>query len=167
MQEQIWQVDLPANHPEYQQVLLKRELPDNPRYTVVMVRLPVILELHKGDTGFTLLPVNNWPKGKLVGLFNFLNPKDGACYMPRLHFHLEGKRRNQPEPQSFSLGGMLKKLIGLDRKQRQPVTPTFGPYIGFTNGRHRTYYLHHVGVQVIPVETDLDSAKLLQQYCGV
>lgn len=140
-----WIVKLRDDHPGYNEIKLKRSLPDNVNYTVVIVDAIRFLECYSRDMpGYILPPVPKWQGGKEEGIRIFLNPSSGIPEMPRVSFSLRQRRR---------FWGLAK-----------PITDGV---VTFVNGRHRSMYMAHSGALSFPVEVHISEADLLRQYCGL
>jgi hypothetical protein len=102
---------------------------------------------------FVVLPVVNWDQDKRQGIFEFLappGPKEQHVEMPIVSFN-EVKEESKHH---------ILKILGR-RSER------VSRWVGYTNGRHRTRYLHFAGAQEMPVMCHKDQAEALHEYCGV
>ena len=143
-QNGLWTVPLGAHHRFYGHAQLKRELPDNPDYTVVVVDMEKFVEcFERGMPSYVIPEVAAWTDEKRDRLRDFLDPMTGAPNMPRASIRLEERSR---------LWGLLK--------------PVEVAVASFTNGRHRTRYLQGAGALCIPIEVHQSAAKLFEQCCA-
>jgi hypothetical protein len=154
----------------YRFVEFRRELDGFDDWTVVWVDLDKLLDLHKGDIGYTLSPVSSWSHQKIEGIQELLKPpylcqvpNSQAPWMPRVAIHARSKypRKRTWKEAWFGLRPTLEAL-GMTRPSKFYVDQ---PYISFINGRHRAYYLLAVGATQIPVEIQVSQAGLLQKHC--
>lgn len=151
--QNIWMVKLRDSHPEYTEVRLKRSLPENDKYTVVIVDADRLLACYSNEIpSYVLPPVHQWPSGKEKGIREFLNPSTGTAEMPRVSFVIKRK-----ETLRKHLWGLLKPVV---------ENVTVEPVLSFTNGRHRAVYMAYAGALYFPVEIHISEAELLRQYCG-
>lgn len=148
-----WMVKLRDSHPGYTEVRLKRSLPENNKYTVVIVDADRLLACYSNEIlSYVLPPVDQWPSGKEKGIREFLNPSTGTAEMPRVSFVIKKKET------------LRKRLWGLLKPVVESVTEE--PVLSFTNGRHRAVYMAYAGALRFPVEIHVNEAELLRQYCG-
>lgn len=139
-----WPVQLAPNHTPYSICHFKRELPENPDYTVVLVDTRKFMECYHREMKCYVIPTaENWTQEKREGIRNFLDPSTGAPHMPRVGFNVREKKR---------LWGFLQSEI-------------FG-VVSFVNGRHRARYLLYAGAKCFPVEVHKGDAPFILQYCG-
>lgn len=142
---QEWSVKLRGSHSDYQEIKLRRELPDDPNYTVVIVDIEKFMRMNQNEQEcYIIPPPPSWEPGREEGLKEFLNSSSGVPNMPQVDFYLN----------------TVKKYFGLFGEKTVGVA-------SFINGRHRTAYMHYHGAKYLPVEVHVDSANLLKEYCGV
>ncbi len=148
MQEH-WTVKLRDDHPDYNEIKLKRSLPDNAKYTVVIVDTTTFLDCYSRDIpGYIIPPVSEWEEGKEEGIRDFLNPSfPGIPDMPRVSISLRQRRQRRRFWQSAEI-----------------ITEAA---VTFVNGRHRSLYMAFSGALSFPVEIHISEADLLRQYCGL
>jgi hypothetical protein len=154
MNTALYEVMLSADHPGYQSVSLRRRLgKDN--YEVVMVNVQKLI--HYSDQNekpsFVVSPVEEWAPDKRQGMFEFLappGPMEQHVEMPVVSFN--EAREEGKEPILGIFGGKPERVLR---------------WVGYTNGRHRTRYLHFAGAQEMPVMCHKDQVAGLQQHCGI
>ena len=140
----VWIVPLADHHQFYRFVELKRDLPNHPDYTVVIVNTKKFIEcFENGSPTFLVPPVVAWTTRKRNGLRTFLDPATGPPNMPRAHIQI----------------ALQPRLFGI----RKPLEVAI---VSFTNGRHRTRYLDDAGAICIPIEVHLSMVRLFSTYCS-
>ncbi|MBD8710112.1 hypothetical protein IFT47_26100 [Pseudomonas sp. CFBP 13711] len=154
MNTDLYEVSLSGDHPGYQSVSLRCR-PGYDNHVVVMVDVQKLI--HYSDQhehqSFVVSPVEEWDQDKRQGIFEFLappSPKERHVEMPIVSFNEVKEESEQP----------ILKILGR-RSER------VSRWVGYTNGRHRTRYLHFAGAQEMPVMCHKDQVALLEQYCGV
>lgn len=142
-QNGIWKVPLAAHHSFYEYVDLRRDLPNNSEYSVVVVDMRKFMACFEREMPSYLVPeVAAWTDEKRDGLRRFLDPKAGAPPMPRAGIRIEKRKR----------------LLGLLKSVEVAI-------VMFTNGRHRARYLQGAGALYIPIEVHKSNVVLFNEFC--
>jgi hypothetical protein len=141
---QLWIVQLAKTHKPYPRIVLKRDLPDNSDFTVVVVDMKKFMACVRRDEERWQIPaIQNWLEGKQAGISKYLDPADtGVPVMAR------------PSIQEVR----VKRWFGL----KSPITFAV---VSFTNGRHRASYMEYAGAKTMPVEVRVSQVALFQKYC--
>lgn len=154
MDTALYDVKLSDTHPGYQSVSLRRR-PGYENHVVVLVDVQKLI--HYSDqhlhSSFVVSPVEDWADDKRQGIFEFLAPpapKERHIEMPVVSFNQVLEQYQDPVMKIFS------------RKRERLLK-----WVGYTNGRHRTRYLHFAGALQMPVMCHKNEAKDLQHHCGV
>lgn len=153
MNNELFDVRLSGTHPGYQTVNLCRR-PGKDHYVVVIVDLQKLIlysdqHLH---SSFVIPPAENWTNEERKRMFDFLappSPEERHVEMPIVSFNEVQVLFREPVLKFFS-------------RRRERLLR----YVGYTNGRHRTRYLHFAGALAIPVMCHESQSQLIQRYCG-
>lgn len=122
---------------------MKRDLPDNSNYTVVVVDVDKFMACVRREKTFQIPPVQCWAQEKLEGIRQYLDPADtGVPVMARPSIHVVSKKR----------------WFGLRRPHTYAV-------VTFTNGRHRSSYMEHAGATQMPIEVPVSQVALFKKHC--
>lgn len=150
--DELFQVQLGDDHPNYQSVTLRRR-PGYEHYEVVEVDMGKLIHYSNHDLkGYVLAPVEKWRQDKREGIFRFLappGPREQPVEMPVISFR---ERRIFQRQRKWVL--FKKDVMRIQR------------YIGYTNGRHRTRYIDFAGAKRIPVMCHTTEAEALIAYCS-
>lgn len=136
------------------------KLREDPIYSyereIYLVNVQAIVDTHKTNKRFTLPDCKDWRKDRYEEIKGLLDPKlnrmdDKHPFMPRLTVN---------KHEVTSVPSFFKRLLG-------DIPKTWVEHeIVFGNGRHRTYFLEHTGAELIPVQTSVESARLLKEIIG-
>lgn len=152
MSRNVYVVDLDSSHPGYQSVTLCSPSGYD-KYVVVMVDVEKLIFYSNQDLPcYVVKPVSEWDKTKRDGIYEFLaplGPNDCCVRMPIVHFYEE----------AFELKRPFWKIFGARSVQVLR-------WISYTNGRHRTRYLHFAGAKRMPVLCRDNEAAEISRYCG-
>jgi hypothetical protein len=142
----IYRVDLPGLSERF--VDLRAHLPDVARYPIVWVKTKQFIRLWRESiASFNDTPIyEEWPDDKKRGIRYFL-VRPGYAPVSRINCEIREYSKT--------------RWFGLKKQMYDQV------YIGFSNGRHRTEFMHAMGAERIPVQVNsIDAAQLLDGICG-
>ena len=153
MNDTLFNIRLSDTHPGYQYVKLRCR-PGYENHVVVIVDVQKLIRYSNQHlhSSFVIPPAEDWTEEQRKGMFDFLAPpshKERHVEMPIVSFNEVVVQFREPFLKFFS-------------RRREHLLR----YVGYTNGRHRTRYLHFAGALEIPVMCHKSEAKTLQRYCG-
>ena len=149
-------IELKSEDLAYSHVRLREDPVYSTEREIYLVNVQALVNTHKTNKGLTLPDCNEWTEDTYEYLKGFLDPELGDKdvnhpLMPRLIVN---------KVEGTSVPSLFKRLMG-DRPK-----PWMKYEIVFGNGRHRTYFLEHAGAKLIPIQTSVDSARLLKEIIG-
>lgn len=153
MNDILFDIRLSDTHPSYQNVSLRRR-PGKDNYVVVTVDVQKLIHYSNQHihSSFVLAPAKDWTEGQRQRMLAFLAPPTSLerhVEMPVVSFNEVLVHYREPAFKFFS------------RRRDRLVR-----YVGYTNGRHRTRYLHFAGALEMPVMCHKSEVDTLLRYCG-
>jgi len=149
-------VELKAEGLDYSHVRLREDPVYSGEREIYLVNAQALVKTHKTNKRLSLPDCIEWTVDTYEYIEGFLDPELDEMdikhpLMPRIAVHKHEKN---------SVPSLFRRLFGDSPKTWVEYDIVFG------NGRHRTYFLEHAGAELIPVQTSVESARLLEETIG-